>query len=60
MKTQSNFQDHLRLSKDTVSKWPEWKRDVMGVALSSNKVCSTTTKSKDGFQTSCGAKIAKK
>ena len=59
MKTKSSFQDHLRLSTDTVSKWPEWKRTVMGGGLSSRQVCSTGVKNRDGYQPPSGCKRAK-
>ena len=42
MKTQSNFQDHLKQSKDIVSKWPSWKRNFMGVSVNKEKSGNTT------------------
>ena len=59
MKTKSSFQDHLRLSTDTVSKWPEWKKGVMGGKVSSHHVCSTGIKNRDGHQPPSECKRAK-
>jgi hypothetical protein len=44
MRTQNSFQDHLRSSQATVSKWPEWKKEVMGKVHNSESTSSQTKK----------------
>ncbi|MBT3177226.1 MAG: hypothetical protein HOG03_09575 [Desulfobacula sp.] len=31
MKTHSSLRDHIKSSREKVSTWPSWKKDVMGV-----------------------------
>ena len=57
MKPQSSFQDYLRSSKDEVSKWPEWKRDVMGVVKNNHHACSGSMECK---KSNSRVKITKK
>ena len=55
MKTQSSFQDHLKRSKDTVSKWPSWKREVMGV-VNKDQVSGTPLRCETNDSVTCGAR----
>ncbi len=31
MTTQTSFREHINSSRETVSNWPSWKREVMGI-----------------------------